>query len=276
MAGAVMVLTPGVGVLADSLYDEQAHARIVQEHEAALQRARLLERGWRPLTSWDVSELRTSHGVEVRVATRVFNMLAGNGTVEGRKPDSGHLDTTLPILLAELRRYPPGMLRMLNMERVVLVSDLKEETFAIPSLPNVENTLLMDVQSPPDFLRRLIHHEVFHFMDFADDGEVGDEGSWGSLNEPLFRYAAGGRTMREPNSAALTDELPGFVSLYARSAVEEDKAELFAFLMVAPTKVADIASRDHKVASKVRALLEIVSRSSPVLAARLQDAVLSS
>ena len=57
-----------------------------------------------------------------------------------------------------------------------------------------------------------------------------------------------------PGSARLTDELPGFVSKYATSALEEDKAETFAFLMAAPARLQAIAARDAVIRAKIAAV----------------------
>jgi hypothetical protein len=48
--------------------------------------------------------------------------------------------------------------------------------------------------------------------------------------------------------------LPGFVSRYATSALEEDKAETFAFLMAAPVRLDAIAARDAVIRNKIVAL----------------------
>ena len=61
--------------------------------------------------------------------------------------------------------------------------------------------------------------------------------------------------MRQPGSARLSTETPGFLSRYATSAVEEDKAEVFAFLSSAPEQVRSIMERDVVVRAKVAAIV---------------------
>ena len=57
--------------------------------------------------------------------------------------------------------------------------------------------------------------------------------------------------MRQPSAAdPLDPSLPGFVSLYATAGVEEDKAELFSFLMTEPALVDERARTDVVLAAK--------------------------
>ena len=113
------------------------------------------------------------------------------------------------------------------------------------------NTLLLDVRAEPDYLRRLLHHEVFHFVDFADDGIVLADRRWEALNRTGFSYGHGGRDMRAPEATPMREDLPGFVSLHATSALEEEKAEIFAFMMARPDEMRRLAARDEVVAAKM-------------------------
>jgi hypothetical protein len=95
------------------------------------------------------------------------------------------------------------------------------------------------------------HHELFHFADYADDDQLQHDPDWEMLNDRWFSYGSGGRFVREPGSARFEPDLHGFVSKYSRSALEEDKAEIFAFLMTRPDAMAELARRDAVVARKV-------------------------
>ena len=69
--------------------------------------------------------------------------------------------------------------------------------------------------------------------------------------------------MRQPGSARLSTETPGFLSRYSTSAVEEDKAEVFAFLVTAPEQVRSIMDRDVVVRAKVAAIARQVGKVCP-------------
>jgi hypothetical protein len=144
-------------------------------------------------------------------------------------PSQEHLAQATAIVTRELGRYPVPFLRKIRLAGVVLTEDLAENETPIPSLPNVGGLLLIDVASVESDLVRSLHHEVFHFFDLADDGRVSPDPEWDALNPPNTSYGSGGRTLRGAWAARPTNELPGFVSTYATSGVEEDKADTFAF-----------------------------------------------
>lgn len=136
----------------------------------------------------------------------------------------------------------------------MLCSGLTEAAEVIPSLPNFEGTLLLDVRARGEFLRRLVHHEVFHFFDLQDDGAVGGDAAWQALNPRGFSYGAGGRVVRQHDASLWSEENEGVLSFYSLSALEEDKAELFSFAMVSPGRVSQRAGEDRVVGRKLAAL----------------------
>jgi hypothetical protein len=92
---------------------------------------------------------------------------------------------------------------------------------------------------------------VFHFADYADDDQVKSDPGWAKENGDSFVYGSGGRFQRDPRSSSPESGSPGFVTRYATSALEEDKAETFAFLMVAPEMMAERIKTDPVLAHKV-------------------------
>jgi hypothetical protein len=92
----------------------------------------------------------------------------------------------------------------------------------------------------------------------ADDGVLQIDHAWLALNPDGFRYGRGGRSMRAPSAGAFTRDVPGFVTRYATSALEEDKAELFAFMLTEPAAVASLAESDAVLARKVARMKQLV------------------
>lgn len=151
---------------------------------------------------------------------------------------------------------------------VVFVDDLFEGESPIPSLPNVAGLLLLDVHAAEGDLIRTLHHEIYHFVDLADDGHLSPDPAWESLNAPTFAYGAGGRSLRSA-WAARASSLPGFVSGYATSGSEEDKAETFAFVVTRRDAVAERLTTDAVLAAKVREIERRVARLEHDAPARL-------
>ena len=198
-------------------------------------------------------------------ATLPFNIALTHGPVHGTPPSGPRLALTRAIVTRELERYPQKFLSAIHMKGIVFIEGLTEGENSIPSLPNVGGLLLLDISGTESDLTRGLHHEIFHFADLADDGTISPDAPWEALNGPGFAYGAGGRTLRSawaggPLDAFMTG---GFVSSYATSAVEEDKAETFAFAVARPAVLREKAATDPVLAAKVVELEKRVGKLDP-------------
>jgi len=249
---AALVITPTVGLLAAELRDPKAESeRLAQDADLSL-RADLIAQGLAPLSSAANADVRAlaALGIEVLTPERSFKLESGSSVLTGKPAATPLLDAALSPLRVELARYPRAFLERARFRRLLLCSGLREGDDEIPSLPNYHGALLVDVGADAPFLRRLLHHEVFHFADYADDDQLSRDPAWEALNEPYFVYGSGGRFLRHPGAGKFTADRPGFVSEYATSALEEDKAETFAMRMVAPRALAERAQSDGVLRAK--------------------------
>jgi hypothetical protein len=252
-----LLVSPGVGLVADRFVDEGALAEVQAAELDERMRAGLLEQGFAPIAGKDRSSaerIARATGVELLSATQRIELELAGGTLRAFPPKPSALEPAIRVLEAELGRYPRAFFSATRLRRVLLCRGLVEGERIIPSLPNYEYSLLLDVEAPEHFLRRLVHHEAFHFADFADDGQLANDSSFAKLNDRYFVYGSGGRFERDPAASALSDALPGFVSRYAASALEEDKAEVFSFWMTMRRDMEQIALRDPIVQGKVNAV----------------------
>jgi len=193
-------------------------------------------------------------------STRDFELSLANGPVRGTRPDPALASRGVAIVRREIDRYPASFLRRIRLAGIVLVQDLREGGMAIPSLPNVGGLLLLDVSSVKSDLVRCLHHEVFHFFDLADDGRLSPDPEWAALNAPGFAYGSGGRTLRGAWAAKPSTDIPGFVSAYATSGPEEDKAETFAFAVTRAELMRTLLASDPLLRAKMRELTERIRR----------------
>jgi hypothetical protein len=270
-----LIITPSVGLLAAELRDPKAERELLaQEADLAL-RGDLLEQGLAPLPATTDEGLVSLHslGIEVLTPERNFRLESGSAALMGKPAGAHSIQQALALLAVELARYPKAFLQRARFRRLLLCSGLREGERAIPSLPNYHGALLLDVDADAPFLRRLVHHEVFHFADYADDDQLSHDPAWESLNDRYFVYGSGGRFLRHPGAGRFNEKNAGFVSEYATSALEEDKAETFAMRMVAPRELGARAERDPIVRAKSLAIEAQLRKLSSALDDRFFRAV---
>lgn len=175
-------------------------------------------------------------------------------------------------LAPELGLYPPSMLRdVVGLRVLVLTGAMTYNGQARTALPSYEHHALY-VDAAPTHLgvvrdatdrRKVLHHELFHLIDYADlgDGHFEDV-CWAALSGmhvlPIAAADQGGETMRGDRDGIWAVDptephfLPGYVTAYASAAIIEDKAECFAALMYFRAEsLAPLESADRRVAVKL-------------------------
>jgi hypothetical protein len=261
---AASIVVTVFGWVVQAQYDPAAGHVARTEAVDEAQRETLMRRGFvvpRPgRVVQAAAALRHRVGVEVLVPREPFALGGSAERLSGRPASELEVSRVIGVLTDELARYPQGFLQKSRLRRAIVCERLQLGETRIPSLPNYEQSLLIDAGSTDTFLRRLIHHEVFHFVDYADDDQVLRDPEWERLNDHYFVYGAGGRFEREPSGSALSETVPGFLTGYSTAALEEDKAELFSLSVTLPQVVRYRASKDVIVASKVQALARQLSR----------------
>lgn len=207
--------------------------------------------------------------VSVLEASRAFRIDLGNGPLSGGSPGAKERDAAHAIVAREVARYPRGFFKKARLRGVVFAAELVEGSQPIPSLPNVGGLLFVDVLAAETDLVRTIHHEIYHFVDLADDGRLFPDPTWEALNPPGVHYGSGGRTLRGSWAASALHAPPGFVSPYATSAVEEDKAETFALAVIRHDATLARAATDPALRAKVAELTRRLGRLDPSAPAAL-------
>jgi hypothetical protein len=159
-----------------------------------------------------------------------------------------------------VKKYPDEFFRRIDLGRILLCRNI-----GFPNPPpgkvlafamfQPEFVFVIDVSEKQKFAT--IHHEFFHFVDFLPDYSTKDE-AWCGLNDKEFRYDSKlwAESLRDSKQK-------GFISEYARASEAEDKAELFACLMM-DQKRARVKARDDAIlAKKAERLKEIVREFCP-------------
>ena len=195
------------------------------------------------------------HHVQLRFADRPFGVPAGRPAWSGSPPTKQQMRAFIPALVEGLRMYPPDVLRAAHVDHVVLVHDVRfRGAERSSSAIAAAGVILIDLDHPwethPGRVRT-VHHEVFHMLDYAHDGDLWNDREWRALNPPDFAYGGGGKTMVTVAGAGKWADTPGFVTRYATSGDEEDKAEVYGWWVTERERMVRRLKTDAVLAAKV-------------------------
>lgn len=224
-----------------------------------------------------LAALQERYAIRVAVADEPFRDRWGPLGIHGRPPDADKAASYAAILGKEFAVYPVDFVKRSKLKSIRLCTGLRFGRQRRTALHDHRTgTLYLDVERgrhDDDYVRRVIHHEYFHMVDYADDGEVYRDDDWAALNPEGFRYGASGASaQRDPTASLATDDLPGFLNRYSTTGVEEDKAEFFAHLIHDHDRVAARARKDPIVRRKMLRMKELLERFCPEIDERFWHA----
>lgn len=166
------------------------------------------------------------------------------------------------LLVSELTLYSPEAIRASKLERLVLCSDLRGAEETVAGLADigflVVDTIFVNIDRAAriwEHARRTVHHELFHCMDYHDDGYIDFE--WRKLNTPDFTY------WHLNNLTVCESHEEGFLQDYCKSSEWEDKAVVFSYMMVNYSELLDRCERDEILGQKVERIKELLLKISP-------------
>ena len=201
-------------------------------------------------------------GVDITVADKNLVYRWVGGRLVAKAPTPAEWRPFATLLDQELRPYSRTFVKKTHLKRIVLCRDLRfggQNRSAVPDF--ARGILYLDCQQNrgrPVFSRRVIHHEYFHMVDKIDDGKLFEDNTWQKLNPAGFKYGKGGHTMRDPKAALSSTGSPGFLNRYCTSGVAEDKAEVFAYMMVEYRHVEARAETDAVIRKKMARMKALV------------------
>ena len=188
-----------------------------------------------------------------------YNYEWGGGSAED--PSEDDVARVAASIVRELRQYPDGFLRRAGVNGIVLVRDLfvREDGGARGAAAYIfENRLFLDVPLADRAIQagtrvRFIHHLIWLWLD-ERAGTMWKDPEWEALNPPDFEYGVysrGGVHETRAGSGDLSIDYPGFLNLYSTGNLPDDKAEVYAYLMVIPSWVGDRSRQDQYLQRKV-------------------------
>jgi hypothetical protein len=214
-------------------------------------------------------EYREKAGVELVAGTEKFPFKTEHDLIDGVNANAGDIDLFLYMFRKEFGKYPPELIRLSGLKRIVFCSDLLHGGQRRSGVAISDNaTIYLNVRSgvfSERFRRKLMHHEFFHMIDYASFGYERDT-QWEALNAPGIIYnAATANAAGHGPSSDVTHPAVGFLTRYAMADSREDKAELFSNLMFNDLQARDFIKRDAVLTAKVALLKARLVKFCPLL-----------
>ncbi len=216
----------------------------------------------------DLAGIEMRYEIDIVSDCSEFPVLTRHGAIEGKDASLKELEAYGNTFLREFPIYPVALVKRTRLRRIVFCRELAFAGQRRNAVPDFEHdTLYLDVSRgshSKGYQRKVIHHEFFHLIDYRDDGKLYEDSAWSALNPPIFEYGDGGRNAQNRNETSLlTNKFPGFLNHYSTTGVEEDKAEIFANMIVDFEAVDARARSDEVIEAKRRAMKELLIRFSP-------------
>ncbi len=142
------------------------------------------------------------------------------------------------LLEEEMGKYSPSFLQKIGLKKIIVVKNLSYDGQLRAALPDYyQEILCLDFvrgEHSPAYQRHVIHHELFHMIEEAIHGDAYfTDLNWMSINKPGFVYGKGGVSVQDdPRQFAFIHPARGFINLYSISGQIEDRAEIFAALLM--------------------------------------------
>jgi len=132
---------------------------------------------------------------------------------------------------AALQNIPEASLAKLRLKYIVLCSRALAGGQSIGGIPVPPLNLLMLATADAAALQHTTLHELYHFLEYR----------FGAIEDAAWLGQFGGYSNRYPDllhRSPIGSGKPGFINAYGETHPHEDRAELFAYMVLAPREVA--------------------------------------
>ena len=152
--------------------------------------------------------------------------------------DSSHAcdyDSYADTFISEFKKIPTGLSKSTNADMLFgpKVTNSGYDVAAAPLGP--VNAVLYDiygVYGGEQYERHVVLHEFWHQVDYVlYGGFYVFDTDWNDCNPDDFSYGSGGITAYEGGGSAGYSETQGFITEYSKYGMEEDRAEIFAYMI---------------------------------------------
>lgn len=207
-----------------------------------------------------------------------------NGTTQY---NAGIINNNLKQIYDALKKYPSEVFDMAKSKKypvnIYLLDQFQNDNLALATRNNL-NEFKIYVSNNASF-ERSFHHEMYHILEYyMADTHRYLYANWDSLNPEGFTYQTDiskltddyvyqeekqlideNQVSTSPDNTVATDKDPYFVTKYAKVSAKEDRAEIFAEMMIAKKKPSYLEIGKHvkqKADLIVKTIQEYVTKQS--------------
>ena len=185
-----------------------------------------------------ISEIEEKYPIHISYNKSPKWTLGIVGYKKATASDFYRLLTFLKIFREEFDKYPQDFIARTKLKQVAFVKELSflgQRRSAVPDY--LREILYYDYAKASlnsVYQRHVIHHELYHMIEEEINGNVyWKDPEWMKFNKKNFKYGKGGHKVQNNNNMNnMVHPKKGFVNLYSMSGLEEDKAEIYASLLV--------------------------------------------
>ena len=174
----------------------------------------------------------------------------------------------LPLLILELSLYPKNFFKKIKLKSLTLSNNIvfhcdNYESYRA-GMPDYEEDTLSLIFSCKErsikYIRNVIHHELFHYLYYNFVGPYEDKDDlWEIFNPKGFEYSMQSQVWSQKE--ILTgdyQDYDSFVSYFSKTKLEEDKAEIFSYMVTSGNDIKDLLRREGVIGKflYIRQLME--------------------
>ncbi len=186
--------------------------------------------------------------------------------------DLAGLQQFAAYLTEEFAKYPKDLVKNSGVQTIGLVKSLRVSSQARTAAPAPSiSAMLYDsialANAGSAYAREVVSHEYWHYLEYKTHGSYNySDGNWSACNPSGFSYGSGGASAYNGSFTNTFHPQSGFITQYATYAIEEDRAELFGWLIYSPSSVKNLYPGDSRLQCKANRLTELVHQLSPAMA----------
>lgn len=200
-------------------------------------------------------------GITYKIPIKLFKVRLITYNLDCKPSTEEDLDMYIPIFFMEWCIYPKSFIKKSKLKQVIFVHEIqfsspyfKQYRAGCPETNQIHSLILSTLERNFLYIRIVLHHELFHYVDWVDDFSYADP-EWKKLNEKGFKYGKGGEFERE--WVQLEPNVKGFINHYSTSALEEDRAEIYQYLIGCPDEA--VNNKDEIVRKKVVRIRDFIT-----------------